>query len=455
MSLLEQPQAQALLADAELTANDVRGCKHRLTRFLKRYLPLFYRKEQADLAQVVIQGKLSNLQRKTSEPIAYAAKRTCKPVQNFVGAGKWDDEAVMAELRCHASEVIGDPAGIFLIDGSSFPKKGTESCGVARQWCGRLGKVDNCQTGVFLGYVSKHGSTFLDRQLYLPKERADDEAHRDKCHVPQEVVFQEKWRIALDLIERSRAVPHGWVVADDEFGRASAFRAQLRFGGEHYVLDVPANTLVREVAYRSDGSKPAFERVEAWAARQPRKRWKTIQVRAGEKGPMVVEALRARVQAKDESGGAGMAETLVVTRRVDQEKGTSYHLSHAAWKEDLWKLVYVSGQRHCVEDLLQLGKGEVGLGHYEVRSWVGWHHHMTLSMLAMWYLSMERERMGEKNPGADGAADAGGDGAVAASEAAELWGDRANDQRSAVEDGDSADLPIPCQDGYVPATSWA
>jgi SRSO17 transposase len=443
MSLLEQPQALALLADAELTADDVRGCKHRLTRFLKRYLPLFYRLEQADLAQVVIQGKLSNLQRKTSEPIAYAANRTCKPVQHFVGAGKWDDEAVMAELRCHASEVIGDLDGVFLIDGSSFPKKGTESCGVARQWCGRLGKVDNCQTGVFLGYVSKHGSTFLDRQLYLPQERADDEAHRDKCHVPEEVVFQEKWRIALDLIERSREVPHGWVVADDEFGRVSAFRARLRLGGEHYVVDVPSNTLVREVSCRADGSKPAFERVEAWAARQPRKRWKTIQVRAGEKGPKVVEALRARVQAKDEGGGAGMAETLVVIRTQDDDGRLSYHLSHAEWKEDLWQLVYVGDRRHCVEELLQLGKGEVGLGHYEVRSWVGWHHHMTLSMLALWYLSMERERMGEKNPGDDGAAVAGGDGAVAASEAAELWRDSASDQRGAAAYGESADIPLP------------
>ncbi len=157
MSLLEHPKAQALLADTVVTPAAVRGCRDRLARFLERYLPLFYRQEQRELAEVVIQGKLSNLQRKTAEPIAYAADRERKPVQHFVGAGKWDDETVTAELRRHVSEELGDPDGIFVVDGSGFEKKGTESCGVARQWCGRLGKIDNCQNGVFLSYATEHG----------------------------------------------------------------------------------------------------------------------------------------------------------------------------------------------------------------------------------------------------------------------------------------------------------
>ena len=423
MSLLEHPQAQALLADAEVTAQDVRGCRDRLGKFLKRYLPLFYREEQRELAQVVIQGKLSNLQRKTSEPIANAADRQRKPVQHFVGAGKWDDEAVMAEMRRHVSEEIGDPDGILLVDGSGFVKKGTESCGVARQWCGRLGKVENCQNGVFLGCTTKHGSAFLDRQLYLPKERAGDAEHRDKCHVPDEVEFKEKWRIALDLLERSKDVPHGWVTGDDAFGRVTAFRAELRLRKETYVLDVPSNTLVREIARRADGGKPGFERAEVWAARQPAKRWKTIKVRAGEKGPIQVQALRARVQTKDEDGRVGPLETLVVTRTLDQENRTSYHVSNADPTVKLWKLVYVAGERHRVEELLQAGKGEVGLGHYEVRSWVGWHHHMTLSMLALWYLTMERRRTGKKNPGHDGAANPGDRDSAVAADATELCAD--------------------------------
>jgi SRSO17 transposase len=198
MSLLKHPQAQALLADTVVTAADVRGCRDRLSKFLERYLPLFYRDEQRELAEVVIQGKLSTLQRKTAEPIAYAADRERKPVQHFVGAGKWDDEAVTAELRQHVCAEIGDPDGIFLVDGSSFAKKGTESCGVARQWCGRLGKVENCQTGVFLGYATEHGCAFLDRQLYLTKERAADTDHRAKCH-----------RSGPDGAKQGRAAPLG------------------------------------------------------------------------------------------------------------------------------------------------------------------------------------------------------------------------------------------------------
>src|SRR5262245_60557802 len=133
--LLERPAALALLADAKVSAADVRGCRGRLQAFLARYLPLFYRKEQRELAGVVLRGQLSNLQRKTAEPIAHQAGRHRKPVQHFVGSGAWDDEAVQAELRRHVAEELGDPEAVVVLDGSGFPKKGAASCGVARQWC--------------------------------------------------------------------------------------------------------------------------------------------------------------------------------------------------------------------------------------------------------------------------------------------------------------------------------
>src|SRR5436305_2757860 len=181
-SLLERPEAVALLEDAAVSAAAVRGCQNRLQQFLQRYLPCFYREEQRDLAQVVLQGKLSKLERKTSEPIAYLAGRERKPVQHFVGAGAWDDEAVMAELRRHVAEELADPEAVLVLDPSAFAKKGTASCGVARQWCGRLGKVDNCQVGVFLAYVTTAGYAPLDRQLYLPKEWAEDDRRREEGH---------------------------------------------------------------------------------------------------------------------------------------------------------------------------------------------------------------------------------------------------------------------------------
>src|ERR1700680_870862 len=173
-TILEHPAAQALLADADVSPADVRGCRERLHAFLARYLPRFYREEQRELAQVVLQGKLSNLQRKTSEPIAYLAGRHRKPVQHFVGAGGWDDESVMAELRQDVCETLADPDGVLVLDPSGFPKKGEASCGVARQWCGRLGKGDNCQVGVFLVYATAAGQVAVGRRLYLPKDWAGD-----------------------------------------------------------------------------------------------------------------------------------------------------------------------------------------------------------------------------------------------------------------------------------------
>src|SRR5437763_4659278 len=189
MSLLEHPTAQALLADAEVSAADVAGCRRRLEFFLQRYLPRFYRVEQHELARVVLQGKLSNLQRKTAEPIAAQAGRHRKPVQHFVGAGAWDDEAVLAELRRQVATALGDPEAVLVLDGSGFPKKGAASCGVARQWCGRLGKVDNCQLGVFLAYVAPRGTTLVDRRLYLPRDWAEDRKRRRQAQIPKAVRF--------------------------------------------------------------------------------------------------------------------------------------------------------------------------------------------------------------------------------------------------------------------------
>src|SRR4051812_31440117 len=200
MSLLEHPDAQALLADAVVTPEQVRGCQDRITNFLLRYLPRFYRAEQRAHATLVIRGRLSGLQRKTCEPIAVEAGVHRKPVQNFVGAGGWDDEAVMAELRGHVREALGHPDAVLILDPSGFPKSGSESCGVARQWCGRLGKQDNCQVGVFLAYAAPGGYAPLDRQLYLPEDWAADAERREKGPVPQDVTLPEAWRVARGVL---------------------------------------------------------------------------------------------------------------------------------------------------------------------------------------------------------------------------------------------------------------
>jgi SRSO17 transposase len=399
MSLLEHPSAQALLADAEVSADDVSGCRLRLHAFLQRYLPRFYRVEQHALALVVLQGKLSNLQRKTAEPIAYQAGRHRKPVQHFVGAGKWDDEGVMAELRRHVAGECADPDAVLVLDGSGFPKSGADSCGVQRQWCGRLGKVENCQVGLFLSYVTAHGYAPLDRQLYLPREWAEDRRRREATHVPAGVTFQESWRIGLQLLDRSGGdVPFGWVAGDDEFGRATEFRAELRGRRLRYVLDVPANTLIRDLSEAPAPGRrvPPWRRVDEWALALPACRWRRLVLGDGAKGPKVVRAAEAWVQAKDEDGCVGPRERLVVIRSVATEPRVWYTLSNARAEVALARVVQAHGRRHGVEEVLQAGKGEVGLAHYEVRSWVGWHHHMTLSLLALWFLILEKRRLEKK-----------------------------------------------------------
>jgi SRSO17 transposase len=410
MSLLEYPEARALLSDATVSPDTVRDCTDGLTGFLQRYLPRFYRIEQRVNATLVIRGLLSGLERKTSEPIAIEAGLPRKPIQFFVGSGKWDDEAVMAELRLHVREELAEPDGVVVIDPSAFPKKGTESCGVDRQWCGRIGKVDNCQVGVFLAYAARAGYAPLDRQLYLPEDWANDGARRHKCHVPPEVKFREKWRIALDLLDRTLpGLPHGWIVGDDELGRAAEFRAALRQRSERYVLDVPCNTTVRDLDRRRPPRKKAgvgrkrkvpFQRADAWAASQPESRWERITVRDGEKGPLVVDAMSARVQTKQD-GRIGPEERLVVIRPVGESR-IDYALSNAGPKDPLTAVVRAQRQRHRIEEVFEAGNGEAGLDHYEVRSWIGWHHHMTLSLVALWFLCLERRRVGGENPGDHG-----------------------------------------------------
>jgi SRSO17 transposase len=407
MSLLKHPTAQALLADTEVSPAVVAGCRLRLECFLERYLPRFYRSEQHDLARVVLEGKLSNLQRKTAEPIAYQAGRPRKPVQHFVGAGCWDDEAVMVELRCHVAEAVGDPDGVLVLDASAVAKSGSASCGVARQWCGHLGKVENCQVGVFLAYVSAAGQALVDRRLYLPQAWADDTERREQTHVPPDVSFQESWRIGLALLDRTGAgLPYGWVAGDDEFGRVTALRAGLRGRGLRYVLDVPSNTLIRDLEEIPvpGRHRPPWRRVDDWAKALPRHRWRKIRLGAGSKGPKVAWATEARVQTKDQDGRVGPRERLVVIRTADREPRTWYTLSNAPADIPLVKLVTVHGKRHGVEELFAAGKGDVGLSHYEVRSWVGWHHHMTLSLLALWFLELEKRRLGGKSPGPDSTA---------------------------------------------------
>jgi SRSO17 transposase len=311
-----------------------------------------------------------------------------------------------------------------VFDPSAFAKKGTESVGVQRQWCGRLGKIDNCQVGIYLGYVSRREHALVDFRLYLPKEWARRKRRRAKAGVPEEVRFQTRHELMLAMLdEHGSVLPHAWIAGDDELGRSSWFRQQLRERDERYLLAVPSNTLVRDLqapeppscTQGSRARKGPFLRVERWCAALPKKAWQTIEVRGGEKGPLVVQVARTLVQVRAEGRVSEVMETLVVFRE-HQGDGTwkhDYLLSNAWVTTSLQEFARVFKAEHRIEECLQRAKGEAGLADYQVRTWEGWHHHQTLALLATWFLTQEARRGKNSDPRVDGAASAEDDRPVA------------------------------------------
>ncbi|MGH9442189.1 MAG: IS701 family transposase, partial [Thermoanaerobaculia bacterium] len=290
---------QELFPGTQVSPADVGETLGRLSKFAASFAPFFYRKEQAKLSRMYLEGLASDLHRKSIEPIAIAHHHPRQSLQRFVGQGKWKDDDVRAELHRQVGRALGDPDGILVLDSSGFPKKGSHSVGVVRQWCGRLGKEDNCQVGVFLGYVGRGSYTLVDGDLYLPHEWTRSRARLDTCQVPRTIGFRTKLRISEDLLTRvGSKLPHQWIVGDDEFGRPAHFRRTLRRNGERYLLDVAPNTLIRDLAAPMPDRVPGrtgrphkapIVSMKSWAEAQPRAAWTRVLVRNGEKGPLEVE----------------------------------------------------------------------------------------------------------------------------------------------------------------------
>jgi SRSO17 transposase len=262
-----------------------------------------------------------------------------------------------------------------------------------------LGKIDNCQVGVYLGYVSRKEHALVDVRLYLNKDWAKDKRRRKKCGVPREIRFRTRHALALEMLaEHGKVLPHAWIAGDDEMGRSSAFRRDLRGLEERYLLAVPSNTLMRDLdaeppPYSGRGRHPRvpFARVDRWGAALPDSAWTTVDVRDGTRGPLVVQAVKARVQAKADRRRNGPEETLVVLRE-EQSDGTmkhDYYLSNAASGTPLSEFARVAKAEHRIEECQGRAKSDAGLAQYQVRNWIGWHHHQTLSLLAAWFLTKE------------------------------------------------------------------
>jgi len=395
---------QELLDDAVVGSEQVRGMLARLEEFVEPFAACLVRSKQRLLTQQYVAGLVSQVERKNVESIAYHHDQDRQMLQKFVGQYTWDHQPLIAELVRQVAAKIGRPDAVLVFDPSGFPKKGDHSVGVQRQWCGRLGKLDNCQVGVYMAYVSADEHALIDTRLYLPKSWARSKIRRVKCRVPKEVKFRTRHELALEMLDaQASALPHAWVAGDDEMGKIPEFRGQLDVRGERYLLAVPSNTLIRDLEadpppYAGHGPRPKspWVRVERWCKALSKSAWTSSDVRDGEKGPLVVEATKVRVQAKT-APGKGLQETLVVIRerQVDGTMKHDYYLSNAPRDTPLAEFTRVSKAAHRIEECLQRAKSEAGLADYEVRTWRGWHHHQTLSLIATWFLTQEARR-GEK-----------------------------------------------------------
>src|SRR2546427_256871 len=377
-----------------------------------------------------LQGLLSHVDHKNAEKIAALVDVDRQVIQDFIGTTLWDHRPLITVLVGEVVEQLGESDGIIAFDPSSFPKRGTHSVGVKRQWCGHRGKVDTCQVGVYMAYVTRRDHALLDFRLSLPEEWARDERRRQECHVPPEVRYQTRQAQCLEMLDAwGHRVPHRWVTGDDELGRHSQFRGELRERGERYVLGVPCNTTMRDLEaplpeYQRRGRRPKapWQSVTQWRHALPSTAWRRLTVRDGEKGPVEIEMVRRRVQTRLERKRTGPEEWLVVTRRplVDEStlEGQSspdateqdgryryqYYLTptrvSAMEREEpsLSELARVIKAGLCIEASFKRGKGEVGMDEYQVRTWEGWHHHMALSLLAVWFLIGETHRGQQVTP---------------------------------------------------------
>jgi SRSO17 transposase len=408
-----------MLAQAQVSPELTEGLLTRLETFVQPFTASLAEPEQRGHTVEYLTGLLSKFKHKTGEGIAYLHDQERQGIQKFIGLVPWSDQPLLRTLARQVGADLGEADGVIVFDPSAFAKKGTASVGVQRQWCGRLGKKENCQVGVYMAYVSRKEHAIVNTRLYLPKEWTKDRRRCKAAGVPKAVPFRTRHELALAMLEEHGAVlPHTWVAGDDEMGRPTDFRLKLRGQGERYLLAVPSNTLIRDCdaappEYAGHGPHPQnpFVRVDRWCAALPDSAWTTIEVRDGEKGPLTVDVVKCRVRARTATGGTGPDEVLFLTRER-QANGTfkhDYYLSNADPQVSLQELARVAKAAHRIEECLKRAKGEAGLGDYQVRNWIAWHHHQTLALLAAWFLNQETRRGKNPDPCAEHTAPTGND----------------------------------------------
>ena len=393
---------QEMLAECEVTPEVFEGVPERMHQFVQPFADLLRLPAQREHASDYVGGLVSDLERKNIESIAYRLDQDRRNLQHFIGSAEWDHQPLFTELARQVGQELGEDDAVIVIDPSAFAKQGKQSVGVARQWSGRQGKLDNCQVAVYMAYVSRKDRQLVNTRLYLPEEWTSDRKRMKAAGVPKEIRFQTRHALALEMLKEQRhLLPHAWIAGDDEMGRTTHFRRDLNDLGEHYLLAVPGNTAIRDLEvdppeYGGRGSDPKtpFVQVHKWRDALAEDRWTRIEVRDAEKGPLEVEVVVCRVQTKIKRRMMQYEEMLVIVRCVD-EKGVTkydYYLSNAPSGTPLKEFARVAVAAHRVEEAIKRGKSQAGLADYEVRNWRGWHHHQILSLMATWFLTLEAHR---------------------------------------------------------------
>lgn len=376
----------------DIAVADVREWAAGLDEIADLIGPRFARSEPRRNAVAYLRGLLSERERKNSWTLSeQAGQPVPDPMQRLLSTTDWDPDLVRDDLRGYVINHLGDHDGILIVDETGFLKKGDRSAGVARQYTGTAGRIENAQVGVFLTYSTPKGRTFLDRELYLPKSWAEDRARCDRAGVPAEREFATKPELAMEML--ARAVDGGvqatWVTGDAVYGQYYRLRKALEDRGVSYVLAVPVSQ--RVIAKRTTTIPGGEYRTDALIQALPATAWRTRSAGAGSKGDRRYAWARARINGERDPDAEYW---LLVRRSLTDPTELAYYLCHAPKRVSLAELVRVAGARWAIEETFQTAKGQTGLDHYQVRQYTGWYRHITLSMLAHAFLTVTRSKKG-------------------------------------------------------------
>ena len=398
-------RGNSIMSLIQLVASDIQQAIKRFELFHQRFTSYFATKTRnmSDTAKQYMQGQLQYLRWgnmvQYEKVVPYSNNQS---LQHFASNSPWNDEPILDDVSQTISGNIGDKQhGCIHMDESGFPKQGNDSVGVSRQYCGRLGKVDNCQVGVFLGYTSHNRRILLDRRLYLPEEWINDRERRKKCGVPENIVFQTKAQLGLELIHKAqeRKIPFGWIGMDSHYGQQPWLLDELESQNLIYIADIPCDSRAwlelpdMEVPSRNGdvGRKPMKQKAKEQplearqiASQLDRSHLKRMYIRDTERGPLwsLLAFLRVYPVVNELPG----KETWLILRKDEGEKKLKYQYCNAPSDIPIERLAEMSHSRYWMERAIQDAKGEAGLDEYELRSWRGWHHHMTMTILSMLFL---------------------------------------------------------------------